>query len=738
MGDHVKLKELAYKLHLNKGDNVYVTSDVKQLLYDCMQNGDDTDLNILIDGIIDIIGNDATLVFPTFNWAFCKGEAYDHFKTPCKTGSLGKIALKRDDFARTKHPIYSFAVWGKDKEALCALNNKSSFGPDSPFEFMVSHGYRNLFIDKDTQHSFVFVHYAEESNGPVPYRYLKDFTADYTDESGNTRKATYSMNVRNLGMNVENTILPLEDEFIEKGIEDRFYINGIEYKIIELKESYPIMAGDVINNRSRRICSYIGQDDDPKVLGKSMYALADRLFPICRSITGAGVRETFDILKEYIPDLKLYEVPTGTKVMDWTVPKEWRIEEAYIEDEAGNRIVDFKENNLHVLGYSTPINEWMSLEELEPHIYTLKDQPELIPYVTSYYKERWGFAMTQKMKDGLQPGRYHAVIKSELFDGSLTYGELIIPGHGDGSFVPSEDPGDEARTPEIFLSTYICHPSMANNECSGPSVVTHLVSYIKSLRDRKYTYRIVFVPETIGSITYLSRNLEEMKKNIIAGFNITCVGDDRDYSVIHSRYGNTLADEVLTSVLKSHAGSYSDYPYLKRGSDERQYQAPGVDIPLVCFCRSKYHVYPEYHTSGDKMSIVSPEGFYGAFNIIRRCIDMIEERDAGHGDGSFVPHEDIRSKEVSIRQSGTEEPSPCPIRYRVTCLCEPQLGKRGLVPTMSSKETYQETLAMKDVLAYADGTHDLEGLAKVIEQPMEVVKKVVDQLLAAGLLEEIR
>ena len=746
MEKYINLKELAGHLHLNKGDNVYVTSDVKQLLYDCMTNGDDTDLNILIDGIIDIIGSDATLVFPTFNWAFCKGEAYDHFKTPCKTGSLGKIALSRGDFARTKHPIYSFAVWGKDKEALCAMDNKSSFGPDSPFAFMVEHGYRNLFIDKDTQHSFVFVHYAEESNGPVPYRYLKDFTADYTDEAGNTRRATYSMNVRNLGMDVENTILPLEDEFIEKGIEERFYINDIEYKIIELKESYPIMAGDVINNRSRRICSYIGQDDDPKVLGNSMYKLADRLFPICRSITGAGVRETFDILKEYIPDLKLYEVPTGTKVMDWTVPKEWRIEEAYIEDENGSRIVDYKVNNLHVLGYSTPVDEWMSLEELEPHIYTLKDQPELIPYVTSYYKERWGFAMTQVMKDSLKPGKYHAVIKSELFDGSLTYGELIIPAAGangdDENAHTSQSGVTDNGTKEIFLSTYICHPSMANNECSGPSVMAHLVAYIKGMRNRKYSYRIVFVPETIGAITYLSRNLDEMKKNIIAGFNITCVGDDRTYSIVHSRYGDTLADKVLTDVLKEHAPNYDDYSYLKRGSDERQYQAPGVDIPLVCFCRSKYHVYPEYHTSGDNMSIVSPEGFYGAFTVIRKCIDKLEAmgevepcsvNEAGMGQG--LGHENS-----PLVQNMKEEQSDCRKKgkvYKVTCLCEPQLGKRGLVPTMSSKETYQETLAMKDVLAYADGTHDIEELAKIIEQPVEVVVKVVEQLCAVGLLKAV-
>lgn len=721
MAEYIKLKDLAGHLHLKKGDNVYVTSDVKQLLYDCMQHEDDTDLNILIDGIISIIGEDASLVFPTFNWSFCKGEPYDHYRTPCKTGSLGKLALKRDDFSRTRHPIYSFAVWGRDKEALCALDNKSSFGPDSPFAFMVDHGYRNLFIDKDTQHSFVFVHYAEESSGLVPYRYLKDFTGDYTDAAGNMYRATYSMNVRNLGMDVENTILPLEDEFIEKGIEEKFFINDIEYKLIELKQSHPIIVGDVINNRSRRVCSYIGQNDDPKVLGDSMYKLADRLFPICRSITGDGVRETFDILKEYIPDLKLYEVPTGTKVMDWTVPKEWRIEEAYIEDENGKRIIDFKDNNLHVLGYSIPVDEWMTFDELKPHIYTLKDQPDLMPYVTSYYKERWGFSMSQDMLDKLDKDiKYHAVIRSELFDGSLTYGELIIPG---------------VLEKEVFLSTYICHPSMANNECSGPSVMTHLISYIKSLRNRRYTYRIVFVPETIGAITYLSKNLDRMKRQVVAGFNLTCVGDDRTYSIVHSRYGNTLADKVLTEVLKEHCPGYDDYSYLKRGSDERQYQAPGVDLPLVCFCRSKYHVYPEYHTSGDNMSIVSPEGFYGAFTVMRKCIDRIEDMT----EYMIRMFQDSNGREGYHNRAGSDIPEGDGDNkiYRVTCLCEPQLGKRGLVPTMSSKETYQETLAMKDVLAYADGTNTVDELAEIIEQPLPVVKKVVEQLLEAGLLEEV-
>ena len=260
MGDYIKLRELATHLNLKKGDNVFVTSDVKQLLYDCVSHEDETDLNILIDGIIDIIGEDATLVFPTFNWSFCKGTPFDYYKTPCKTGSLGKFALKRDDFKRTRHPIYSFAVWGKGKEELCAMDNKSSFGADSPFTYFTENHFINLFIDKDCQHSFVYVHYVEEQNGPVPYRYLKDFTADYTDEAGSTRTATYSMNVRDLDMDVEILIYPYEPEMEKKGILKRFYINDIEYKLIDMAAAYPIIADDVKNNKSRKLCSYIGQD----------------------------------------------------------------------------------------------------------------------------------------------------------------------------------------------------------------------------------------------------------------------------------------------------------------------------------------------------------------------------------------------------------------------------------------------------------------------------------------------
>ncbi|MCR5733883.1 MAG: DUF4910 domain-containing protein [Lachnospiraceae bacterium] len=419
--------------------------------------------------------------------------------------------------------------------------------------------------------------------------------------------------------------------------------------------------------------------------GKEMYDLCKEIFPICRSITGNGVRQTFDIFKKYVDNLELTEVSTGTEVFDWTVPKEWNIEEAYLEDEQKNRIVDFKDLNLYVVGYSTPVDEVMELEELLPHIYSLKEQPDVIPYVTSYYKERWGFCMTQRQKDSLKPGKYHAVIKSSLSEGSLTYGEMYFKGKLDK---------------EIFFSSYICHPSMGNNECSGQALMIQLAKHIAAMPERKYSYRLILVPETIGAITYLSRHLDVMQKNIIAGFNLTCVGDERDYSIVHSRYADTLADRVLMNILKNETGGFTEYSYLKRGSDERQYQAPGVDLPLVCFCRSKYHVYPEYHTSADDLSLISPEGLAGSYYVMTKCIELLEKNDI----------------------------------FKVTCLCEPQLGKRGLVPTMSSKETYQETLALKDILGYADGTNDLIELSEIIKQPVSLIWQIMEKLLAAGLV----
>lgn len=402
--------------------------------------------------------------------------------------------------------------------------------------------------------------------------------------------------------------------------------------------------------------------------GQEMYDLAGKIFPICRSITGSGVRETLRILGDYIGQdgvcFSITEVPSGTPVFDWTVPKEWAIRSAWIEDQQGNRIIDMKDNNLHVMGYSLPMDKRVSLEELKQYVYTQPDQPDVIPYITSYYKERSGFCMSQRQLDSLPEGEYHLYIDSELSDGSLTYAEVILPGE-------TEE--------ELLLTSYTCHPSMANNECSGMVLLCELIRYVKAMEKRRYTYRFVLNPETIGAITYLSRNLEHLKKHVAAGIVLSCVGDERDYSILESKYGDTLADRSLKSVLAGR-GAYTAHSFLKRGSDERQYNAPGIDMPVVGYSRTKYHEYPEYHTSADDMNLISPAGLQGSFETIVRWIYCMENNR----------------------------------KYTVQVLGEPQLGKRGLYPTISQKGSYDEVAALVDFIAYADGRNDLFDISRLI------------------------
>jgi aminopeptidase-like protein len=421
--------------------------------------------------------------------------------------------------------------------------------------------------------------------------------------------------------------------------------------------------------------------------GERAYALATELYPICRSLTGPGVRQTLRILQRELPDLTLHEVPSGTPCFDWTVPPEWSIREAYLATEDGRRIVDFANHNLHVVGYSIPIDAVMDLEELRPHLYSLPDMPDAIPYVTSYYQERWGFCLSHRQLATLEPGRYRAKIDATLSAGSLTYGELLLPGQ---------------RKEEIFLSTYVCHPSMANNELSGPVVTAEIARWLGMLPARRYSYRIVFIPETIGSLTYLSRNLPEMKRRIIAGFNVSCVGDDRAYSYLPSRQTGTLADRAALHALRHQAGEngFVRYSFLDRGSDERQYCSPGVDLPVASIFRSKHGAYPEYHTSLDDLSLISPAGLAGGIAAIAKAI-------------------------LAVEANGT---------YRATVLGEPQLGARGLYPTLGTAASSSVVRRQMDLLAYSDGAHDLLAIADLIGAPVWELADIAARLLAHRLL----
>ena len=416
-----------------------------------------------------------------------------------------------------------------------------------------------------------------------------------------------------------------------------------------------------------------------------MYDLAVRLFPICRSITGDGFRQSLGIIREQVPEMQVFEVPSGSEVFDWTVPKEWNIRGGWIRRKNGETVIDFSNSNLHVLGYSLPIHLLVNRDELLEHIYTQPEQPDWIPYVTSYYKERWGFCMTEHQKEQLTDEEYEVFIDSTLADGSLTYGELIVPGETDE---------------EIFFSTYLCHPSMANNELSGPCLMTALIKYVQSLPKRRYTYRFIIVPETIGSITYLSRNLKSMQQHVKAGFVLSCVGDDRTYSMVSTKYEDTLADRVLENVLHFHYPDYIRYSFMKRASDERQYGSAGVGLPVCAFCRSKYHEYPEYHTSADNLSVISPEGLQGSYDVMVKVINALE----------YNRH------------------------YQMTCPCEPQLGKRGLYPTISQKGTYAAFRAMQHFTAYADGRNDLIAISEIIGTPVDQLIPIVGKLMEHHLV----
>ena len=430
--------------------------------------------------------------------------------------------------------------------------------------------------------------------------------------------------------------------------------------------------------------------------GKRIYNLAAELFPICRSITGDGVRETLRIIGSYIQcdDFRILEIPSGTKVFDWVVPDEWEIRDAYIENEKHERIIDFKSNNLHVVGYSTPVDKWVSLDELKEYIFTQEEQPDIIPYVTSYYSRRCGFCMSANQLNTLPKGKYHMYIDSELFSGSLTYGELLVRGQSDK---------------EIFFTTYICHPSMANNECSGPALLTEIIKYVKSMKERRYSYRFVFAPETIGAITYLATNdnLNTLKKNVIAGFNLTCVGDNRNYTMIESRRADTLADRVLMTVLDTDEKvgcKYKKYDFLGRGSDERQYCSPGVDLPLVTFCRTRFCDYPEYHTSADDMSLVTPDGFQGSYDVLKSVIDLVENN----------------------------------YTYKTVFPCEPQLGRYGLYPNVSQKGKKGRAADIQNVLAYLDGYNDVVSVCKTVRSSVGVTLEIINKLKDNDLIEKVQ
>ncbi len=424
----------------------------------------------------------------------------------------------------------------------------------------------------------------------------------------------------------------------------------------------------------------LAQLDDSHVL----FDWAKALFPICRSITGNGVRQTLDFINAQLNQkLQRYEVATGTQVFDWQIPNEWNIKDAWVKDSSGNKIIDFAAHNLHIVNYSTPINTHLSLAELQPYLHSLPDQPDAIPYVTSYYKERWGFCLSDEQRKTLKDDNYHVFIDSSLKPGHLSYGDLVLPGQS---------------SQEILISTYTCHPSMGNNELSGPIVAMALARWLMQ-QQHFYTYRFVFGPETIGALTYLSQHLEHFKKHLKAGFILTCLGDNGPYSMVASRYANTLADKIVKATYCNTKNAHI-YSFLERGSDERQYGAPGIELPVVTLSRSRFGLFEQYHTSKDDLNYISAQGLHSSLYAIA---DMLITLENNH-------------------------------YYQINCLGEPQLGKRGLYPTLSTKESGKSIRQMMNFITYCDGNNDLLDICELIDSRPELLGEHIENLSREKLL----
>ena len=422
---------------------------------------------------------------------------------------------------------------------------------------------------------------------------------------------------------------------------------------------------------------------DSASVGPAIHTLVRELYPICRSITGDGIRQTLARLKQEIP-LEVHEVPSGTAVFDWTVPREWNIRDAYVKNSRGERVIDFRRHNLHVVNYSIPVRAKMSLAQLRPHLHTLPDRPDLIPYRTSYYQEAWGFCLPHRQLEQMSDDEYEVCIDSTLQDGHLTYGECLLKG---------------ASSDEVLVSSHACHPSLCNDNLSGVAVATFLAKRLAQVPLR-YSYRFLFIPGTIGSITWLSRN-EDRARAIRHGLVLTCIGDRGNFTYKKSRHGHAEIDLAMAHILKHSGREYTTVEFSPYGYDERQYCSPGFDLHVGCLMRSPFGEFPEYHTSADNLDFVDPAALADSYMKILSVFDVLEHNRS---------YQNVNPK------------------------CEPQLGKRGLYSVMGGSHIKQLEMAMLWVLNLSDGNCSLLGIAERSGLPFDVIHHAAELLLRHELL----
>ncbi len=423
-------------------------------------------------------------------------------------------------------------------------------------------------------------------------------------------------------------------------------------------------------------------------LGEEMHALAARLFPITRSLAGPGIRETLTVLEEVAGPMQRHRFPTGERVLDWSVPREWHPREAWVRGPDGELVCSLADHNLHLVSYSRPVHARMGLEDLQGHLHSLPDQPDAIPYRTSYYKDDWGFSLTDARRRKLVPGEYEVLVDADLTPGRLEIGEVVVKGTSDA---------------EVLFSTYCCHPSMANNELSGPVVCAYLARWLAAAPlAPRHTYRFVFLPETIGAIAYLARFGDRLRAKLAAGWVVTCIGDPGRFTYKRSRAGSALPDRVAEHVLRQAGVAHDVLPFVPWGSDERQWCSPGFDLPVGSLMRSMYGAYPEYHTSLDDLEFITVSALEESLVLYRAMVEAVE------------------ANQVLV--------NTCPNG-------EPQLSSRGLYPTtgggLAGQRALQNTLS---VLNWCDGTRDLLAVAEHAGRSLRELREAADPLLAAGLL----
>ena len=431
---------------------------------------------------------------------------------------------------------------------------------------------------------------------------------------------------------------------------------------------------------------------------KDLINFGKKIFPICRSITGNGTLKTLnEIKKKYLKELDIKKIPSGKKVFDWEIPPEWNIDNAYVKDKHSKKIINFEINNLHIVNYSVPKKKIVTRNQLLKKLHYIDDYPNAIPYVTSYYKRYWGFCVTKRKYEQIKSNynvkdKFEIVINSNLNPkGNLCYGELLIPGQS---------------KKEILISTYVCHPSMANNELSGPLLSIALARYFKNKKKLLKSIRFIFIPETIGSISYIQKNLSKLNK-ILFGFNLTCVGDDRGFSILTTKYNDTVVDKICINAYKSLGLKVKKYSFLERGSDERQFSSPGINIPMISLMRSKYGTYKEYHTSKDNFDFVTAKGLAGSFKIHKYVLNKL------------IKIEDENIYLGRIKNNQTHKKNPINL-----IKCEPNMGKRGLYHLLGTRGIKKRTKNLMNFLQYSDGSNSLKQISNIIDTTFKETKAI--------------